>query len=87
MIHNKQSFVMETTLSGRLPFLQMQEAKKQGFREVMHFIGLDRMQRHIDRVKERVKMGGHDIPIEDIIRRYERAQEHLFRASPLVEFN
>jgi predicted ABC-type ATPase len=85
MIQNKQSFVMETTLSGRLPFLQIQAAKKQGFRIVMHYIGLDRMQRHIDRVRERVQMGGHDIPVEDIIRRYERSQHQLYQTSQLVD--
>ena len=85
MIRECESFVMETTLSGRLPFIQMKQAKENGFEIVIHFIGLDHLKRHIQRVRERVQMGGHDIPVEDIIRRYDRSQQNLREAAKLAD--
>ncbi len=63
----------------------MKQAKENGFDIVIHFIGLDHLNRHIQRVQERVQMGGHDIPVEDIIRRYDRSQKNLREASKLAD--
>lgn len=46
------------------------------------FVGLDRVERHLARVRARVKSGGHDIPEADIRRRYETSRENLVWLMP-----
>src|SRR5262249_26215849 len=41
------------------------------------YVGLDSVERHLARVRARVKAGGHDIPEADIRRRYETSRENL----------
>jgi predicted ABC-type ATPase len=35
-------------------------------------------------VRSRVKLGGHDVPISDILRRYERSLANLSKAAKIV---
>jgi predicted ABC-type ATPase len=37
------------------------------------------------RVVDRVKLGGHDVPREDILRRYERSLANLNKAAKIVD--
>ena len=40
---------------------------------------------NISRVSERVKRGGHDVPIEDIRRRYKRSLNNLSKAIEIAD--
>lgn len=45
-------------------------------------MGLTSPELHIQRVRARVQMGGHDIPSEDIYRRYEQSRINLIELLP-----
>jgi predicted ABC-type ATPase len=54
-----RSFAMETTLRSTITFEQARLAKEKGFPVVMHYIALDTVEQHIERVKRRAARGGH----------------------------
>jgi len=69
-----ESFIIETTLSGKYLVGVIKKAKEQKFRVVLIYLFLDSYEENIFRVKHRVLNGGHDVPKEDIIRRYHRSK-------------
>ena len=77
LLDRRESFAVETTLSGNRTLKLMDEAKARGYEVELHYVRLGTPQGSIDRVAERVARGGHDVPQEDIVRRYERSLENL----------
>lgn len=77
LLERRESFAIETTLSGNRTLKLMDEAKARGYEVELHYVRLGTPQGSIDRVAERVARGGHDVPQEDILRRYERSLENL----------
>ena len=69
-LKSKKSFIYETTSSGRLHLKYMDRAKKAGFKIATIFIGLSSVELSHLRVQQRVREGGHNVPAEDIERRY-----------------
>lgn len=69
-IKKKKSFIYETTASGKTHLKIMEEAKKKGFKITTIFIGLSSAELSHLRVQQRVNEGGHNVPPEDIERRY-----------------
>jgi len=67
----------ETTLASKRTLGMMQKAKVRGFTVQLVYIGLDTSERGILRVQERVLQGGHDVPDEDVRRRYIRGLANL----------
>lgn len=72
LLDKQQSFVVETTLSGNSTLSLMDEVAKLGFRVELKYIGLDNVDLAKSRVATRVASCGHNIPIDDIERRYSR---------------
>lgn len=74
-----RDFAFETTLSGRsyVPFLRL--AKQKGYTIQLYFLWLPKVEISIERVAERVRMGGHNIPEETIRRRFDAGVRNLFR--------
>ena len=70
----EESFIIETTLSGKYLEKIIHRAKEKGFQTVLIYLFLDDDTENILRVKNRVLNGGHDIPVEDIKRRYVRSR-------------
>lgn len=77
-IENRENFVVETTLSGSYINKVALKAKKNGFTVKIIYLFLDNPQLCIERVRTRVFKGGHDVPIEDIIRRYYRSKDNFW---------
>ena len=69
-LENNQSFAVETTLSGNTYLRMMAEAKRKGWLVFLIYIGVDNVLNSIERVAQRVAAGGHNVPEEDIRRRY-----------------
>lgn len=67
---NEKSFAVESTLSGNNIVRIINKAKSQNYKIVLVYSFLDNCTTCIERVKKRVKNGGHNVPEEDIIRRY-----------------
>ncbi len=63
----------------------MREAKSRGWLVVLMYIGIDNPNMNVLRVADRVKLGGHDVPREDILRRYERSLANLSKAAKIVD--
>ncbi len=76
-IQKQISFCLETTLSGKSVLNHMAQAIEHNFHINFAYIALPSPQDHIDRVRQRVSEGGHNIPEEDIVRRYMRSLDNL----------
>lgn len=84
-IDNRISFTLETTLSGKTIFSQIDAANAAGFSTTMLFVGLDSISTHLERIRDRVSQGGHNIPEEDVRRRHPRTLDNLLRSISHVE--
>jgi predicted ABC-type ATPase len=75
-------FAFETTLGGNTLLRQLLEAAAKGSEVRVWYAGLSSVEQHIERVRSRVRRGGHDIPEETIRRRYERSRLNLIHLMP-----
>ena len=67
------SFIVETTLSGKSFRHSLALASENGFLTTVHFIFNDGPDMSVARVLERVRRGGHHVPEGDVRRRYARS--------------
>lgn len=82
-----ESFSIETTLSTRSYAKLIRQARAQGYKISLIYFWLNSPELAINRVAQRVKNGGHNIPREVIIRRYAAGINNLFRIyMPLVDY-
>lgn len=82
---NNQSFAAETTLSGKTYLRMIIEAKQKGWQVNLIYVGVANVETSIDRVAQRVAQGGHNVPQEDIRRRYARSLANLPAAIELAD--
>ncbi len=78
LLEENESFAFETTLSTRSYRNKILRAKEQGYTVTLLFFWLDNIELAKERVKIRVKEGGHNIPKEVIERRYLKGIKNLF---------
>lgn len=76
------NYALETTLGGDTIVGLLLEAADAGLAVNVWFVGLDSVELHIARVRQRVARGGHDIPRADIERRHVRGRLNLIRLLP-----
>jgi predicted ABC-type ATPase len=69
----RKSFAFETTLAARTYADWLAELKQQGYSVHLLYYWLERPELAIERVADRVRSGGHDIPEDTIRRRYSRS--------------
>ncbi|HKI70215.1 MAG TPA: hypothetical protein VKA67_11540, partial [Verrucomicrobiae bacterium] len=82
----KETFALESTLSGMTYVGLLKQAKKRGFEIYLHYLWLPNPTVAIARVHERVKKGGHNVPVTDIRRRFGRSLKHFIRDyTPLAD--
>jgi predicted ABC-type ATPase len=74
----KVDFAIETTLAGRTYLKLLREMKDEGYKIHVFFLWIHSPKLAIGRVKERVQMGGHDVPVQTILRRFTRGLSNLF---------
>ena len=70
-VRQRDSFAFETTLSGRRYAALIPGWQQVGYEVALIFLWLPKVEMAIQRVRERVRQGGHDIPEQVIRRRYE----------------
>lgn len=76
------SFAFETTLAARSYALRIHQLCQQGYDFYLFYLWLRDVEIAIERVKERVRLGGHDIPQQIIRQRYARGMNnfhHLYK--------
>ncbi|PCK08253.1 MAG: hypothetical protein COA42_09975 [Alteromonadaceae bacterium] len=76
-IKEKESFVVESTISGRVYLNYLQQANEAGFKTILIYVALSSAQLSAERVSARVSEGGHGIPLVDIQRRYPKSLNNL----------
>lgn len=72
-IAQRESLVIESTLAGKSLRNLIDDAKNAGYAISILFVFLDSADSCVERVKQRVMLGGHDVPELDIRRRFGRA--------------
>lgn len=83
-VARREDFAFETTLSGKTYLRLIRQLLGDGWRVALYYLWLPSVEMSIQRVAERFSHGGHDIPLESIIRRYPRSLSNLLdRYAPL----
>lgn len=75
-----KTFVSETVFSHESKLALIADAKRSGFAVVLLVVCMDDTKRLVSRVQQRVREGGHDVPVERILARYPRTLKNLVRA-------
>ena len=73
LLNKNQSFIIETTLSGNYIEKVINTAKERNYEINLFYIFVDNYNICLERIKNRVLKGGHDVPDKDVIRRYYRS--------------
>lgn len=78
-VAEKESFGFESTLEGKayIPFLQ--RARMKNYRIHVFFLWIPDVRLAKNRIKQRVKNGGHDVPVVDIERRFIRSRVNFIK--------
>ncbi|MES2394295.1 MAG: zeta toxin family protein [Acidobacteriota bacterium] len=85
LIAARQSFTVETTLSGSTYLRMAARAKDAGFSVMVVFVGTCSVEINIERVKARVEKGGHNVPEEDQRRRFPRTLANMAKLLPVAD--
>lgn len=79
-------FAFETTLAGKSYIRLFSELKKKGYKINIFFLWIPSPDLALARIKDRVAEGGHDVPAEDVRRRFGRGiYNFLHLYAPLVD--
>jgi predicted ABC-type ATPase len=81
-IREKADFVFETTLGGSTITELLFKALDEGLEVALFYVGLEKVELHIERVRSRVQAGGHDIPETKIRERYTSSIKNLVKLAP-----
>jgi len=76
-VRRRENFALETTLSGLGYLRHIRRWRALGYRVILYFLMLPDVETAIDRVAERVRQGGHDIPEDTIRRRFVAGLRHF----------
>lgn len=78
LVTQGKSFAIETTLSGRYLVRFIQELKEKEYVVTLIYVFLDNPELAIDRIKVRVRTGGHFVPDQDVRRRFYRGKKNFW---------
>jgi predicted ABC-type ATPase len=78
LVTSRKSFAFETTLAGRVYLQRIRRLKEAGYRVLLFYLWLPIVELAVERVANRVRQGGHDVPEVDIRRRFRRGMISFF---------
>ncbi len=78
-IHQKSDFAFESTLAGRSYVSLISDVRRRGYSVTIFFLWIPDVKLARERIKQRVKDGGHDVPFEDVKRRFQRSRENFLK--------
>ncbi len=76
-LRRRETFALESTLSGKTYIRLFQRARQLGYEIELHYLWLSNPAQAIARVRQRVQQGGHHVPAADIRRCFKRSLVHL----------
>jgi predicted ABC-type ATPase len=74
----RRSFAFETTLAGRSLAPWLAKLIKTGYEFHLVYLWLPNVQLALDRIADRVRMGGHNVPADTVRRRYHAGLRNFF---------
>jgi len=77
LIEEGVSFGFESTLSGRGHLKLLSDAKARGYAIHIYYLWMPSLVMLPSRIRHRVLAGGHDVPTDDVVRRYGRSVANL----------
>ena len=80
LIDCSKSFTFETVMSFPDKVELLRNAQLRGYRAYLYYVATEDPAINISRVKYRVKMGGHSVPEDKIVSRYQRSLDLLIEA-------
>lgn len=83
LLQKGETFTFETVLSHRSKIDFLKQSQQQGFKNYLYFISTIDPAINIERVKQRVALGGHHVPEDRIEKRYYESLEVLPLIIPL----
>lgn len=81
---NNVDFGFETTMSGVTYLRYLKMLKDKGYKIHIFFLWIPNARLAVERVKDRVAQGGHNVPTSDIKRRFKRSLEKFFNQYRLL---
>lgn len=84
-ISEGKSFNEETTLCGKTIIKLFEKLKENGYKIDLYYVGLKNSDIALERIKNRVANGGHDIPAEKVRKRYEESRNNLEKVIPFCD--
>ena len=78
-IETKSDFAFETTFAGRAYISLIEQVRRTGYTVTVFFLWIPDVKLARERIKQRVKDGGHDVPFEDVKRRFERSRLNFLK--------
>lgn len=84
-LEHGKNFTQETTLAGQKTLKTILAAREKGYRIHLYYIAVGSAEESLLRIKNRVRKGGHDIPTEDVRRRFENRFDDLLRVLPYCD--
>lgn len=80
------SFAIESTLSGTGYVGMIQRAKARDYEVTIAYVFVDTADFCLERIRVRIQNGGHDVPAEDVRRRYGRSKANFVSVyAPLAD--
>ena len=83
-LKHRISFSFETVFSHPAKIDVLRRAQAAGFKTYMYFVATENPVINVNRIKERVALGGHDVPEEKTRSRYLRCMEQVRYALPYL---
>ena len=80
LLKQGQSFTFETVMSSADKVLFLAKAKELGYKTYLYFVATENPSINLERIKNRVKNGGHNVPEDKVIARYHRSLDLLLDA-------
>jgi predicted ABC-type ATPase len=77
LLKNHQSFTFETVMSSPDKVQLLAKAKALGYKTYLYYVATEDPSINIERVKQRVQKGGHNVPEEKTVARYYRSLDLL----------
>ena len=76
-IARREDFSFETVMSHPSKIALMRQAAAAGYTITLFFVSVEDPEICVARVRQRVALGGHDVPVERIVRRYQATMSAL----------
>ena len=80
MYKDGKGFAFETVMSHKSKLKELADARKKGYKVYLYFVCIDNPEINIERVKDRVKKGGHNVNSNKLRERYLNTLHNLYPA-------